>query len=250
MGCFLRIWPIRVSPPKQTTWWIIWSWNRSSRLSRSFLCSFRQVSESYDYEDSAFHIHYRTKTRPFLASWNKNLTSRVHWSPSCYPCYLWNESLFHSLKKTQLIDGWISICWPVLWIKISSWRGKKPISSIFSKSTSGLEIIDPFCDPRDSENHPISYSLSAVLIEFQRSRSLSKRILWSVLLSLSPERKSTGNRDRSRGLKIHSTEKGVLVADTEVLQSLATEKVEFGTSQRGKQRGLEIKGQFQTKDLV
>ena len=44
--------------------------------------------------------------------------------------------------------------------------------SIFSKSTSGLEIIDP--DPRDSEkNHPISYSLSAVLIEFQRSRSLS-----------------------------------------------------------------------------
>lgn len=42
-----------------------------------------------------------------------------------------------------------------------------PIDSIFSKSTSGLEIIDPFCDPRDSENHPISYSLSAVLIEFQ-----------------------------------------------------------------------------------
>ena len=51
-----------------------------------------------------------------------------------------------------------------------------PIDSIFSKSTSGLEIIDPFCDPRDSEKNPISYSLSAVLIEFQRSRSLSKRI--------------------------------------------------------------------------
>ena len=48
--------------------------------------------------------------------------------------------------------------------------------SVFSKSTSGLEIIDPFCDPRDSDKNPISYPPSAVLIEFQRSRSLSKRI--------------------------------------------------------------------------
>jgi len=48
---------------------------------------------------------------------------------------------------------------------------------VFSKSTSGLEIIDPFCDPRDSDKNPISYPPSAVLIEFQRSRSLSKRIL-------------------------------------------------------------------------
>lgn len=55
MGSFPRIWPIRVSPPKRTNRWIRWSWNRSSRPSRSFICSFRQVSESS--EDSAFHIH-------------------------------------------------------------------------------------------------------------------------------------------------------------------------------------------------
>lgn len=54
---------------------------------------------------------------------------------------------------------------------------KKPIDSVFSKSTSGLEIIDPFCDPREKDKNPISYPPSAVLIEFQRSRSLSKRIL-------------------------------------------------------------------------
>lgn len=51
------------------------------------------------------------------------------------------------------------------------------MDSVFSKSTSGLEIIDPFCDPRDSDKNPISYPPSVVLIEFQRSRSLSKRIL-------------------------------------------------------------------------
>lgn len=127
-----------------------------------------------------------------------------------------------------------------------------PIDSIFSKSTSGLEIIDPFCDPRDSENHPISYSLSAVLIEFQRSRSLSKRIFWSVLLSLSPERKSTGNRDRSRGLKIHSTEKGVLVADTEVEWIIPPGNSKSRVWHRKATRNskLERKGQFQTKDPV
>lgn len=31
-----------------------------SRLSRSFLFAFRQVSSSYDYMDSSFYIHYRT----------------------------------------------------------------------------------------------------------------------------------------------------------------------------------------------
>lgn len=61
--------------------------------------------------------------------------------------------------------------------------------SVFSKSTSGLEIIDPFCDPRDSDMNPRYYPPSAVMIEFQRSRSLSKRIKFSVLLPLSPERK-------------------------------------------------------------
>jgi len=40
--------------------------------------------------------------------------------------------------------------------RVGGIAGQKPIDSVFSKSTSGLEIIDPFCDPRDSENHPIS----------------------------------------------------------------------------------------------
>lgn len=62
-------------------------------------------------------------------------------------------------------------------LELEASLGKKPIDSVFSKSTSGLEIIDPFCDPRDSDKNPISYPPSAVLIEFQRSRSLSKRIL-------------------------------------------------------------------------
>jgi len=44
--------------------------------------------------------------------------------------------------------------------------------SIFSKSTSGLEIIDLICDLRDSNKNPISYPTSVVLIEFQRSHSL------------------------------------------------------------------------------
>ncbi|KAK1549640.1 hypothetical protein Q3G72_005370 [Acer saccharum] len=38
--------------------------------------------------------------------------------------------------------------------QVGGTTGQKPIDSVFSKSTSGLEIIDPFCDPRDSENHP------------------------------------------------------------------------------------------------
>lgn len=62
-------------------------------------------------------------------------------------------------------------------LELEASLGKKPIDSVFSKSMSGLEIIDPFCDPCDSNKNPISYPSSVVLIEFQRSRSLSKRIL-------------------------------------------------------------------------
>ena len=92
--------------------------------------------------------------------------------------------------------------------RVGGIAGQKPIDSVFSKSTSGLEIIDPFCDPRDSENHPIS----SFWLNF---KALSKRILWSVLL---PEIKSTGNRDRSRGLKIMIWRfiRQRRVADTEV----------------------------------
>lgn len=144
--------------------------------------------------------------------------------------------------------------------RVGGIAGKKPIDSVFSKSTSGLEIIDPFCDPRDSDKNPISYSPSAVLIEFQRSRSLSKRILWSVLLPLSPEIKSTGNRDRSRGLKMmiwrfirQRRASWLPIPRWNESFHLATAKVEFGTGQRGKQRGIpkwKGKGQFQTKDPV
>ncbi|CAN4123560.1 unnamed protein product [Withania somnifera] len=97
--------------------------------------------------------------------------------------------------------------------RVGGIAGKKPIDSVFSKSTSGLEIIDPFCEPRDSDKNPISYPPSAVLIEFQRSRSLSKRILRVSWLPIPRLNES-----------FH----------------LATAKVEFGTGQRGKQGGIPL----------
>ncbi|CAN4127012.1 unnamed protein product [Withania somnifera] len=114
-------------------------------------------------------------------------------------------------------------------LELEASLGKKPIDSVFSKSTSGLEIIDPFCEPRDSDKNPISYPPSAVLIEFQRSRSLSKRILFI-------------RQRRVSWLPIPRLNESF---------HLATAKVEFGTGQRGKQGGIPLwkgKGQFQTKD--
>lgn len=42
-------------------------------------------------------------------------------------------------------------------------EGPKEIDSVFSKSTSGLEIIDPFCDPRDSDKKRILFLTHPVL---------------------------------------------------------------------------------------
>ncbi|CAN4102307.1 unnamed protein product [Withania somnifera] len=61
-------------------------------------------------------------------------------------------------------------------LELEASAGKKPIDSVFSKSTSGLEIIDPFCEPRDSDKNPTSYPPKSCSIEFQRSCSPSKRI--------------------------------------------------------------------------
>jgi hypothetical protein len=44
-------------------------------------------------------------------------------------------------------------------LELEASLGKKPIDSVFSKSTSGLEIIDPFCDPRDSEKNQLSFEM-------------------------------------------------------------------------------------------
>jgi hypothetical protein len=86
-----------------------------------------------------------------------------------------------SFTKEDAADRWMNIHLMASSmnknLELEASLGKKPIDSVFSKSTSGLEIIDPFCDPRDSDKNPISYPPSAVLIEFKRSRSLSKRIL-------------------------------------------------------------------------
>ncbi|KAK4354238.1 hypothetical protein RND71_026432 [Anisodus tanguticus] len=103
-------------------------------------------------------------------------------------------------------------------LELEASAGKKPIDLVFSKSMSGIEIIDPFCDPRDSDKNPISYPPKGRSIEFQRSRSLSKRILFI------------------------RREKGVLVADARLNESFhpATSKSGVWHSQRGKQGGIPL----------
>ncbi|MCD9641987.1 hypothetical protein HAX54_028550, partial [Datura stramonium] len=76
-----------------------------------------------------------------------------------------------SFTKKDAADRWMNIHLMASSmnqnLELEASLGKKPIDLVFLKSTSGLEIIDPFCDPRDSDKIPISYPPSVVLIEFQ-----------------------------------------------------------------------------------
>lgn len=104
-------------------------------------------------------------------------------------------------------------------LELEASLGKKKANWFgFLEIKSGLEIIDPFCDPRDSEKNPISYSPSAVLIEFQSAvkahfvKCSPGPVTWDKV-NWQPWSESWFE---DSDLKIHSTEKGVLVADTEV----------------------------------